>query len=65
MNLSIVRRPGNVRDQMIMTIEPTITSGPNQKTFPVIHPEMARTIFVGVGKSLPKPANRSDILGTT
>jgi len=62
---SIVSRPPSVRDQMPRPTVLTITSGASQKIFPVSQPESVSTIWVTSGNLPPKPANKSDILGTT
>src|SRR6266567_1965339 len=62
---SIVKRPEGVRDQRKKPTDPTMSVGTNQFALCVIHPESANTITVTVGRSFLKPANRSDIRGTT
>src|ERR1041384_2396159 len=65
MNASIINRPGAARDQKNDPTTTTISSGANQKTFPVNQFDNARTIRVTVGRLFPKPANNSDMRGTT
>src|SRR5678815_4802235 len=59
------RRPASVRDQRNRTTAPPMKSGPNHKTLDESHFESPNTICVTVGSSVPNPAKRSDILGTT
>src|ERR1041385_3557874 len=65
MNASIIKRPGGVRDQKNDPATTMISSGANQKTLPVIQFDSARTIRVIAGRLFPKPANSSDMRGTT
>ena len=62
---AIVCRPTSVRDHRTIPTAATIKSGTNQIALCVIHPDKPNTITVTVGKLFPKPANKSDMRGTT